>query len=117
MAACASNKGSERNVFVCVEKLLEKGADVNTFDKHKMTPLMYAARQGWVSIVKMLLDHIANPNLQDVRGWTVLHWAASRGHILTTKAFVEAGADTGSYRARSMAESSRYSLRTRTSTI
>jgi len=36
-----------------------------------MTPLMYAAREGRVSVCEKLLEHGAEINKQDIRGWTV----------------------------------------------
>ena len=36
-----------------------------------MSPLMYAAREGRVAVCEMLLEHDAEINKQDMRGWTV----------------------------------------------
>lgn len=46
-----------------VEKLIEKGADVNAFDTDGMTPLMYAAKIGNIKKSEFLLKHGANLNL------------------------------------------------------
>ena len=42
-----------------------------------MSPLMYAAREGRVSVCEKLLDNGAEMNRQDMRGWTV-SWQANR---------------------------------------
>lgn len=36
-----------------------------------MSPLMYAAREGRVTVCEKLLEHGAEVNKQDMRGWTV----------------------------------------------
>lgn len=36
-----------------------------------MTPLMYASKQGYAKLVKLLCDHDALKNPQETRGWTV----------------------------------------------
>ena len=36
-----------------------------------MSPLMYAAREGRATVCEVLLDHDAEINKQDMRGWTV----------------------------------------------
>ena len=58
-----------------VALLLEGGADVNPgFDTQP--PLCLAVANGRkVSIVRMLLEHGADPNLRDAKGYTPLHYA------------------------------------------
>ena len=41
------------------------------FFRYRMTPLMYAAREGRVAVCEKLLEHGAEINKQDIRGWTV----------------------------------------------
>ena len=41
-----------------------------------MTPLMYAAREGRVAVCEKLLEHSAEINKQDIRGWTVSYLLA-----------------------------------------
>ena len=36
-----------------------------------MSPLMYAAKEGRVTVCEKLLEHGAEINKQDMRGWTV----------------------------------------------
>jgi ankyrin repeat protein len=39
-----------------VKLLLEKGAELETEDRHGWTPLSYAARNGHEAVVKLLLE-------------------------------------------------------------
>ena len=57
-----------------VEKLIEKGADVNKENKIKATPLFYAVISGNnIAITELLLQHKANPNHAMHDGTTPLH--------------------------------------------
>ena len=49
------------------------GIDLVTFfpTRYRMSPLMYAAREGRVKVCEKLLEHGAEVNKQDMRGWTV----------------------------------------------
>ena len=53
-------------VFKCryqmAEQLLCAGADVNFVDNNGRTPLMEAARDGYLEICRLLIHHGANPN-------------------------------------------------------
>ena len=50
-----------------VRELLEKGADADAEDSNGETPLVAAAAGGDALIVKLLLDHGADPSRRD--GW------------------------------------------------
>ena len=104
-----------------VEVLLEHGADPNIRNKYGSTPLHYAAAfdypkivellpkdlsdydvtplQGAVEfsypeVVKLLLEHGANPNIQDYKyGWTPLHDAVNRCHDGVVRVLLGHGAD------------------------
>lgn len=94
MATCAASTSvPEEQVFQCVELLLEKNARVNVYDKYRMSPLMYAAREGRVTICEKLLEHGAEINKQEMRGWTSLSFAASRGHGKVVRTLLDHGAD------------------------
>ena len=41
------------------------------FFRHLMTPVMYAAKQGFAKLVKVLCENDADINKQETRGWTV----------------------------------------------
>ncbi len=50
-------------------------------DAQGMTPLMWAAWNGAVEVVKLLLLQGASPSVRDTRGATALVLAAERGHL------------------------------------
>ena len=56
-----------------------------------MTPLMYAAREGRLEIVQLLLDSGAEIDRQDTRGWTVSHSFTfpPTSHLLASLGFFE----------------------------
>jgi hypothetical protein len=64
-----------------VELLLKAGADVNAKDSHEAwTPLMFAASEGHVSVVKKLLEYKPNLLLREVDGECALDFAIQRRH-------------------------------------
>jgi hypothetical protein len=79
---------------------LAKGADVNaryvvpsflSVGLNRYSPLLRASLQNNVELVKLLLEHNADPNLER-KGRTALYLAATRGHRDVVKLLVEAGA-------------------------
>lgn len=58
-----------------VELLLSYGANPSG------KPLMNAAEHGHQNVVKQLLDGGADMAIQDISGWTALHYAANEGHL------------------------------------
>src|SRR5215208_3181323 len=72
--------------------LIERGADVNAPTAFGVAPLAPAVGKRNVELIKLLLDHGANPN-SVVGTATVLHLAVERGCLDCVKALVEAGAD------------------------
>ena len=63
------------------EALLEgkykgRGAAID-LRSNSMTPLMIAVTFGHQDIVRLLLEHGANQELQDSEGWIALHWAVN----------------------------------------
>ena len=67
---------SECNCFDNLSSLIRYGADVNTADIRKCTPLMRASQFCDVEEVTLLIEHGAKVELQDQNGDTALHYAA-----------------------------------------
>ncbi|KAL8841090.1 MAG: hypothetical protein Q9176_003431 [Flavoplaca citrina] len=59
-----------------IQRLVQSGADVNTQDKNKRTPLLYAVDGGHYAAAELLLQHGADPNAQDDWENTPLHTAS-----------------------------------------
>lgn len=79
-----------------VKELLSQDAinfDVNARGEYRMAPLIFAAQEGFTSIVEMLLRHGANPNIQDKRYRTALSHAAQEGHCDVLELLLSHGAD------------------------
>jgi len=53
-----------------------RGATVDLLDQIGWTALMLASRSGHEVVVRLLLSRGAKQELQDVDGYTALHWAA-----------------------------------------
>jgi ankyrin repeat protein len=73
-----------------VQRLIEKDADVN---KPGWTPLHYAATNGHLKIMELLLEHHAYIDAQSPNGTTPLMMAASYGSPEAVKLLIESGAD------------------------
>lgn len=58
----------------------DEGVPVDTRGSLRMTPLIMAARMGHEDTVRVLLEHGADPNLVDSRGWTAQQWAQDGGY-------------------------------------
>ena len=91
--------------LAAMQLLVEHGANPNIATKSNDTPLMAAAGIGWaaywtsnaptsrIDAVKFCLDHGANVNAKDAKGYTALHGAAFRGDNDTATYLLSAGAD------------------------
>jgi ankyrin repeat protein len=73
----------------CVQ-LIAKGADVN---KPGWAPLHYAATNGHLAVIELLLENYAYIDAQSPNGSTPLMMAAQYGTEATVKLLLEAGAD------------------------
>ncbi|KTD58321.1 ankyrin repeat protein [Legionella sainthelensi] len=58
-----------------VRALILEGRDVNEFSQGGNCPLLEAASRNDSKIVALLLQHGANPMVEDPRGQTPLYWA------------------------------------------
>jgi ankyrin repeat protein len=75
------------------EAALARGAAPDRAISEKRPLLNDLIRWGQLTQVFWLLEHGANPNLPDERGWTAVHQAASRGNERMWRAVLEAGGD------------------------
>ena len=87
------------------EKLLAAQANVNEKEHGQDTPLMLAAMQGSVEMVRLLLAAGADPNATQKHGRTALSLADERGHSEVVRLFYSAyladlGSDDGMRSAR-----------------
>ena len=71
---------AERDSHVTEMKLtLPRGLSVDSRNATGRTPLMNAALNGNVQVVKSVIKRGADPSLMDNRGWNTLHYAAQGG--------------------------------------
>ena len=77
-----------------IKILIKAGADVNSMVRHtKMTPIHYAAEYRDSSEHILALARLgALINGEDYMGWTPLHWASWRGHLVCLNALLDCGA-------------------------
>jgi hypothetical protein len=69
-------------------------ADINARNEHGMTALMRAARHGRVQMVRVLLEHGADPNVVRNDNFTALSLAAFFGHAEIVEILISHGAKT-----------------------
>ncbi len=105
-----------QNQPAMIKLLVAKGADVNAratvrdwqrrvtaegrpkdMNRGGMTPLLYAARDGYLDCVSVLLRAKAQVDLTDPDGTTPLVLALMNGHWDVGKALIEAGADVNQW--------------------
>jgi ankyrin repeat protein len=82
----------ERGNLRAVGQFLAEGGAVESRNAAGQTLLMAAAIYSWPKIVRLLLDHSADPNARDEQGRTPLHHAAMHS-LDSTKLLLAAGAD------------------------
>ncbi|CAF1267411.1 unnamed protein product [Adineta steineri] len=94
---------AEQGYFECVKLLVQAGADLElapsgqlalTMNLCGQTPLFCAAKEGRIEIVKFLLDHDANPRVQNHYGVSALWIPAQKGMLPVVELLLNAGADT-----------------------
>ncbi|KAF6103910.1 kinase D interacting substrate 220 [Phyllostomus discolor] len=86
------NYVEEENI-PALKALLEKCKDVDERNECGQTPLMIAAEQGSLEIVKELVKNGANCNLEDLDNWTALISASKEGHVHVVEELLRCGAD------------------------
>lgn len=89
------NKEIEDENIDEVERLIDKGADVNNRDYAEFTPLIDAVFKENNDLVEVLIKAGANVNsvVEDADKLTALHAAVERGISKTVRILIEAGAD------------------------
>ena len=81
--------------FSLAQSLLDDGAYIETRDgSDHQTAIVWAADEGHLSIVKMLVERKANINAQDDKGWTALSEASYRGHLKVVEFLLKNKAST-----------------------
>jgi ankyrin repeat protein len=83
-------------ILVVAQSLLERGADVNALDKDHQTPLLLAMQYDRSDLVRFLLEHGADPNLEGASGKTPLHMLSDcRADciLVVAQSLLERGAD------------------------
>lgn len=74
-----------------VKQLIEMGADVNSAQASKETPLHAAASTGKLNILKLLRKEGAKPNPKTQTGWVPLHHAVRFGHVQVVNYLLSTG--------------------------
>ncbi|MCU4155160.1 ankyrin repeat domain-containing protein [Carboxylicivirga sp. A043] len=69
-----------------VEVLIKAGANVNAIDSHEnWTPVMFAAGEGQLGVIKLLVANGADLNKVDIDGESALDFAQTNGHTEAAK--------------------------------
>lgn len=85
-------KASENGDFFKVDKLINKGANVNAY-KNQYTALHWASKRGNVEMVNLLLEKGADVNAKSKALWTPLHSASFNNNEKVVKILLDNGAD------------------------
>jgi len=90
----ALTSATNSNHVDLVALLLRYGANIEVKSPfHQNTALIVAAQNNSQALVKLLLDHNANPNATNVNGTTPLIWATKMRHFENFKLLLAAQAD------------------------
>jgi len=68
-----------------IKELVELGANVNTKNQRKITPLMFACMYSELEVVEYLISKGAKISAKDAGGWTPLMYASYRHNTNTVK--------------------------------
>jgi hypothetical protein len=72
---------------------LSQGANADTFDENRSSPLHVACRSGSFQVVEELVNNSASVNIADCGGWTCLHVASYNGRPHIVSMLLKKGAD------------------------
>jgi ankyrin repeat protein len=78
---------------LCVNYLINNGADIRAKDKKGISILTHAARAGNLNVIKNLVGNGANIHVKSPRGITPLYAAAINGHNEIVEFLLSQGAD------------------------
>ena len=85
---------AQQNATGTISSLLDEGQNANATDTHGVTALIYAAREGHVDVINILLDHGAEiDGLGKNQQLTPLQQAAWNNHLDCAQLLIERGAD------------------------
>jgi len=70
---------------------------INQTDAQGKTALLWASRRGDETLVRLLLEHAANPNISDRMRRSPLHMACRAKSVPAIKLLIKYGADTGAH--------------------
>ena len=71
----ASNNRIELLKYLLTDTEARRHIDLNAVDEDGTPALILAAFSGFGEVVRVLLEHSADVNVRDARGWTALMWA------------------------------------------
>ncbi|KAK7888960.1 hypothetical protein WMY93_024520 [Mugilogobius chulae] len=80
-----------QNNHTALLAMMDKGANVNVFDKQGYTPLLRAAQMGHAQVFRVLLEKHANEDATLPDGTSVLHLAAQGGSVLIMEELLQKG--------------------------
>ncbi|EDV37861.1 uncharacterized protein Dana_GF13668 [Drosophila ananassae] len=90
MLACDCQNKDPYLVEKLVRLLLKHRAVINVSDRYGMTPFMFACRNGFTSVVRLLIKEVSFDAV-DNNGCTPIFHAIEQNHIEVVKILVEAG--------------------------
>jgi len=83
-------RAAENNDMDGVQQILLRGDVVDTEGEDNRAALSFAAGNGNMAMLNLLLEHFANPDHRDRLGNTAMHWAAANGHSDVIKRLIQA---------------------------
>jgi ankyrin repeat protein len=78
-----------------VARLLSAGASADLADDDGLTPLMAAARDGNLDLVRRFVGNVTNINATDRKGFSALHYALVQGHKEVVQMLLRLSSDLG----------------------
>lgn len=76
-----------------LQRLLEKGADIETQDEEGLTPIFYAAQSKSTETLIFLMEKGANIFHVEKQGRSLFYWASSLGNVEMLKILLDKGLD------------------------